>query len=736
MKKSNYALITALYANKTHRGLYSDIYFPIIRYSILKIFSYRKDEFPYSSAENIQCFIKDNFGINIPTIVIANAVRKIYNNSASSIQLKVFEQGNTFQIQQVSNDDSKDIDLEEKRFDEKENEIEEQFKEYISKEGIFDDRVSFVSFITENTDNLLSYFETEDEKQVDEKYYSLVEFLRFLHDNNNELYKVANKFFWGSVIAAFLQSDKPSVNASEDAGKIEYYLDTPIVMGLLELSTPEKEHYCKELKETINAAQGILRVHPITLEEIKSILLSVEQHGANPFSDIAIAKDNHKLTVTDLARKRLNLEANVENIGISIFPIIRSEEIDVIKKKYRGTGRVKALAKQRSRGIESYTKDGFREIHDIFMDDFIKDRRKKKNDDKHIFFVTNNVDLINLCRSYNDGISQMVSVSRLILDLWMYNTKSTNISDLALVEAMAKCIDAHKIDVKNKLAAVSRYYNNSKSNFDEKVYNDFIRQLYRRAKNVINYLESSEEIEVSDYSTWSDGLMSAISTDVNGERERRYQMEKEKSALQVEVAHYNESLKSAENVKAQLIQKNTQLELDKKQLQKDNSNLVITKKGLESDKETLRWKNASLEDENNELKKRLRLKEELDKLKEQIIEYEADIAGLEKKREACFINYPAHVLLIMFIVALSLCIFQAFTKVDIISIASFGTIGAACLTGSITFYTKPNACHLKDKAYQRWESKAENQKYKIILNKKKNAEARKNAITKELNENK
>jgi hypothetical protein len=160
-------------------------------------------------------------------------------------------------------------------------------------------------------------------------------------------------------------------------------------MGLLDLSTPEKEHYSKELKETIKAAEGVMRVHPITLEEIKSILLSVEQHGANPFSDIAIAKDNHKLTVTDLASTRLNLETNVEKIGISILPQIRPEEIDVIKKKYRGTERVKALAMQRSRGIESYTRDGFREIHDIFMDDFIKDKRKKKNDDKHTYFVTN-----------------------------------------------------------------------------------------------------------------------------------------------------------------------------------------------------------------------------------------------------------------------------------------------------------------------------------------------------------
>lgn len=38
MQKSNYALVSALYSNKT-KGLYSDIYFPIIRYALVKIFT-------------------------------------------------------------------------------------------------------------------------------------------------------------------------------------------------------------------------------------------------------------------------------------------------------------------------------------------------------------------------------------------------------------------------------------------------------------------------------------------------------------------------------------------------------------------------------------------------------------------------------------------------------------------------------------------------------------------------
>lgn len=75
-QKSNYALISALYANET-KGLYSDIYFPIIKYSIAKIFSNKNLEVSYCTAEEINEFIKDKFGIDIPIIVISKSVLKI-----------------------------------------------------------------------------------------------------------------------------------------------------------------------------------------------------------------------------------------------------------------------------------------------------------------------------------------------------------------------------------------------------------------------------------------------------------------------------------------------------------------------------------------------------------------------------------------------------------------------------------------------------------------------------------
>lgn len=706
MRKSNYALITALYFK--NKGLYTDIYFPIIRYAILKIFSGRQEEHPYSSASDISDFIKNKFGISMPTLVIVATIKKIYNNDKGSIKLKVFERGNTFQIMQVYNDDSENIDWQEKEFKEKEEEIETKFKKYINTEGIYNDDVTFVKFISSNTDDLLAYFESENEKAVDEKYFSLVSFLRQLHKTEEELYQIANKFFWASIIAAFLQSNKPSVNASENNTKIEYFLDTPLVLGILKLSTPEKEQSSEEILNLIRSSQGIIRVHPLTIEEIRKIIHSGEKEGINPFSDIAAAKESHHLNETDFARIRINIEKEIESAGINICPISSTVDSDKIRRQYSGTEKVMALAKHRSKGIESYTKDGFREIHDIFMDDYIKSRRKEKEDDKHIFFVTNNMDLVNLCKDFHAGENYMISTSRLVLELWMYNNKATDISDCALVEAMAQCIDTHKSNVKSKLAIVSKYYNQSQGNFDEKLYNDFIRQLYRRARNVISFVDSSKDFESKDYLSWSANLKKAVSADNDIEAATRQKIEREKAELQETIKNKDQELKDTE-IKQDKLEQNVQ------SLQRENKSLIEVNKKLGDDNKGLTEKVDKLTNTISALKLRMQYATKLNELKKQKELDESDLEIWKKKRKDSYTNCALYGFILLLIVAVTMAILNICKVIVMPLIGYIATWGPSFLTAVVALYN--NTEKRKENAYKKWENKPENKKYSILKDK-------------------
>ena len=481
MKKSNYAFVSALYASKT-KGLYSEMYFPIIKYSLAKIFAAKTGGKVYCTADEVSDFIDDKFGIKIPTIVIAKSVCKIGNNQ--NFSLVVYEKGHSFQINGAFYDED-NIEEKERFFSSKLEEIETKYQEFLTQQGCSDDGVSFIQFIADNTDDILGYFENENKNCVNEKYATLILFLQYVHEADKELYSVVHQLFWSSIVVAFLKSDKPLVNDSANGIKTEYFLDTSIVLGLLELSTSLKQTYSKEVCSIITNSGGLLKVNPMTVEEIKYILEKVEQNGPNPLTDIYDSYTRRKLIPNDLAKIRLNLDKKLIALQIEVFPNMSPTAVQQVINDYKGKTITKLLGDIRSNNQSSYSKDNFREIHDVYMDDYIKGRRKEKKLNGNVLFLTDNIDLVNFCHAQHKGTSYMVSTGKVILDLWMHNKQNNDLSDCVLTETMARCLGLHKSNVRYKIMEVARFYNQTKDDFDPQVYKDFISHLYRRAKNVI-----------------------------------------------------------------------------------------------------------------------------------------------------------------------------------------------------------------------------------------------------------
>lgn len=481
MKKSNYAFVSALYASKT-KGLYSEMYFPIIKYSLAKIFAAKTGGKVYCTADEVSDFIDDKFGIKIPTIVIAKSVCKIGNNQ--NFSLVVYEKGHSFQINGAFYDED-NIEEKERFFSSKLEEIETKYQEFLTQQGCSDDGVSFIQFIADNTDDILGYFENENKNCVNEKYATLILFLQYVHEADKELYSVVHQLFWSSIVVAFLKSDKPLVNDSANGIKTEYFLDTSIVLGLLELSTSLKQTYSKEVCSIITNSGGLLKVNPMTVEEIKYILEKVEQNGPNPLTDIYDSYTRRKLIPNDLAKIRLNLDKKLIALQIEVFPNMSPTAVQQVINDYKGKTITKLLGDIRSNNQSSYSKDNFREIHDVYMDDYIKGRRKEKKLNGNVLFLTDNIDLVNFCHAQHKGTSYMVSTGKVILDLWMHNKQNNDLSDCVLTETMARCLGLHKSNLRYKIMEVARFYNQTKDDFDPQVYKDFISHLYRRAKNVI-----------------------------------------------------------------------------------------------------------------------------------------------------------------------------------------------------------------------------------------------------------
>lgn len=637
MKKSNYAFVSALYASKT-KGLYSEMYFPIIKYALAKIFAERKEGRVYCTADEVSEFIDNKFGIKMPTIVISKSVCKIGNNQ--NFSLVVYENGNTFQIDEAFYDED-NIEEKERFFSGKLEEIETKYQEFLTQQGCSDDGVTFIQFIADNTDEILGYFESENKNCVNERYATLILFLQYVHDSDKELYSVVHQLFWSSIVVAFLKSDKPLVNDSDNGIKTEYFLDTSIVLGLLELSTSLKQTYSKEVCSIILNSGGLLKVNPMTITEIKCILENVEQNGPYPLTDIYDAYTRKKFLSNDLAKIRLNLDKKLLALQIDIFPNMSPPAVQQVINDYKRKAVTKLLGEMRNNSQSSYSRDNYREIHDVYMDDYIKGRRKERKLNGNVYFLTDNKDLISFCRVQHKDASYMVSIRKVILDLWMHNKQNIDVSDCVLTETMARCLGLHKSNVRYKIAEVARFYNQTKDDFDPQVYKDFIAHLYRRAKNVIVAVEQISQNGVvaqsiaklikeavkKDNEVYNNSL--ALATRKNQEllnetEEKERQIENIKNAVVDLKEQVDGSNQQIDNLESERNKLSDSLQQHKKKLQKTTEELALSR----------------LEQE--EANRKIELYKEREDLISKMKDVEAELEPMQRNRQKSFKNWRPH----------------------------------------------------------------------------------------------
>ena len=723
MEKSqdiNYALISALYANK-RSGLYSDVYFPIIKYTIVQLFNRKsliEGEKVYYTSQDVHDFIYEKFKIKIPTIVLTKSLQKIEETKKDFVDLTLMEHGNSLQIKRVW--DAQEFDElaeRELQFTEGLKGIEADYKSFLDNNGIYDDNVSYLQFISDNTEEVLGYFQNSDASVIDEKYATIIFFLEYLHNtpSKKDEFYIADQLFWASIIAGFLKSEKPPVDAAEKGSIKEYYLDTSILLGMLGLSTFQKETYAGEIKEIIKASGGAMKVHPMTLEEIRNILNSVETSGLpDPGTDIAEAWENHHLTINKLAQIRFGLQGLLEKQGVQLFPQMGPDACRRIVLDYKKKKVVEELASERSAKPRSYSQDNFREIHDLFMDDYIKERRKGKTISEDVVFVTANRDLISFTRNLHPEVNYMMSTGRVVLDLWMHSVKPANISGCALTETMARCLDQHNLRVRNKLVEVSKFFNENKGNFNADVYQDFIKKLYRRAKNVILTIETDPDSQDTLDELTQQRILDAIKAD------------QEYIDYRVQEVEANNSLLEEKLTKE--IQENKQL-AEQNRVKEDSIG------GLKQEKQVLtnQFKAAQkeIEDKKTELKKEIAEKQaanakidlykKRDELTNELEKLEADIFPLELKRNKSFSNCWVIVLTILgilLIVGASAVCFCSISKQRYLNcfVGLLVPVGIFFCKWAVSLNGQREK--RKENAYKKWEQRPENKRYLLLVNKK------------------
>lgn len=493
MTLRDFSLISVLY-DAEGGGLYKDVYFPIIKYSLVSLF--RKDETKeYYDVEDLKAYIQEVFGLSIPTIVLKRVVETIHNNKDFVV---TSYKDDLFRIERLWDcKEYDDIEDKAKRFHSSVELLESTFAEYVTK-SCHQESITFLQFISDNTEDILGFFENEDASKVDEKYAIITDFLQYIHATNTPLYDVANKLFWGSIIAGFLKREDPPITHSDTKEVYEYFLDTSIAMALLDLSTTIKKQYAEELLSIINKSGGALYLHPITKLEIYNIIQSVEDaQNPYPMSDIASAYERRRLSPSKLATIRSSITTDLAKMGIVITPSVRDESLKDNIRRMQCDKYVELLYKMRTHTNYNISIDDsqdlvrgnpkFREIHDVYMMNYIEKRQGELHRDT-IRFVTLNKDLISFANQCCEKTGLMTHPYEIMINLWMHNSISSKETNF-LTEALTRCQLLQESSARRKLSLVAKYYNERTDGFNPEAYKAVILSLYKRERNVVRYID-------------------------------------------------------------------------------------------------------------------------------------------------------------------------------------------------------------------------------------------------------
>lgn len=675
MKKSTFSLIAVLYDNQK-AGLYNDVYFPIIKYTIVTLF-YQKDRKEYYNVDDVSNYINQNFGLTIPVIVLKKSIVHI-SKMDNNFDLDVYEKGEEFKIKKAWDFKiNQEIEGKISHFEEQVNLLETEYSKYLAAHNFEQDK-TFLDFISDNTDDVLDYLKDKNVLKVDEKYTSIAFFLEHLKEKGDKLFEVASDMFWGSVIAGFLNRDEQDIKDGGEIGRTEYFLDTSLVLGLLKLSSIKIERYAYDLYKSLLNSKVIMRIHPVTIYEINSILQSVERNGAFPNTDISFAVSTYNYKNSDIAAIRANLVERLDKMSISLFPNVDANFIPNVTSKYKDKNIIKRLAS--SRGDTPGVHDNFREIHDVYMHDYILERRGKLLSFDKCSFVTLNKDLIDFFKQ-EDNINKHVFIHpyKLTMDLWMSGCSSSDLKVAALTESISRCFFLNDVDIRNKIEALSKFYNESSPDYSKKTFDTILVGLFSRDRELLKYLDEFQENNQRAEFGKNEDLKQKII-------ERGHKLnELHVSQIDEMQENFNEAIRNFEMQRDVLEQKLT--EHTEKIINVTEQNLASVAKIVRLQEEKDKT-DKHIETTKDKIKTLLKRQHELNLSLKQV---DKDLDGMESKKEKS-ISYGDYWFMIICIglfalstlASIFLSIFYE-NKTSILNIAAYGLTCVTALLGLLKF---------------------------------------------------
>lgn len=432
-KLTSYNFLATLTENG--EDLISAVYIPICKRA-LSSFSQKRQE--YGTDVNIQEEINSLYGINVPITLIRQLIKasakSFSRKEKSDISLEIFENGKCFKMklfsfnkyEKIYSQLAADSELLQKAF-------EYFYKENIDEDVSNIDSIDFVDFLDKNKNKLSHFFAGKkiNGADIEKSYLPHIQFIEYLEISNRYLYDLAEKIYFGSVIAGFLESGF-DLDAKFLAGE-EYYVDTQLILRALDLQNEADTQSAKELLELIHKLNGKTKYLGITLSEISHIIeIAIENYNrTTPTTTVNEACLRLGRNKSWLINFNSNIQENISKMLGLELEIIPKEKI----QKYKNSPDIKELQGTRKNSANAE--------HDVFAYLHIREKRDtlvRSFQKAKYWFVTANKNLyeFNISKNPTGVVSEIILPDTLTSLLWLKGNRKIDkaIRKIGLSELM------------------------------------------------------------------------------------------------------------------------------------------------------------------------------------------------------------------------------------------------------------------------------------------------------------
>lgn len=571
-KLTSYNFLATLTENG--KDLYSNVYIPICKRALSK-YSEKGKEFGADS--DIQEQILEMYGFNVPITIVRQLIKASANSFSrkekKETSIEIYKNGTNFKMklfvfnryEEIYSKLSTDSKL-----------LQKAFALYYcncSDEKILDSEIpEFIDFIDKNKNKLSHFFAGQDINgdDIDKSYLIHIQFIEYIESNNRFLYELAEKIYFGSVIAGFLESGI-DVNTKFLSGE-EYFIDTQIILRGLDLQNESDTQSAKELINLIKL-QGKPKYLGITLSELSHILeVAIENYNKNtPTSTVNEACIRLGKNKSWLISFNNNIEENIsKNLGLEL------ETIPKLKiEKYRKSKDIKELQGTRKNTANAE--------HDVLAYLYIRDKRDtliRSYQKAKYWFVSANKTLYRFNISKNPvGItSEVILPDTLTSLLWLKgnHTLDKTIKKIGLNELMLQTFHeeiASKELINDFHAAVSKNTNIKKGEY-EVLLSSIAHQSAKRIHKLVDLSEVDKE-----------RFNEKVHQTIAKERERKKKEDKQKQAT---INDLKKEKKEKDKAKDRLTEIEHQLQINnssnRSKIEKLNKDIATQKEELNQQK--------------------------------------------------------------------------------------------------------------------------------------------------------